>query len=596
MIVRKKGWNRKMKNLKYFSFERNKYFYGKLLSVNDFKTEQRYMNDKRRLVNRFVNGCGVVCGMNVIAIDDATISVERGIALDFVGREIVIDTPVTKKLSMIDGFEDYTAWDNDIDELFLCVRYDEQQMEAVHSITGTQKSDTEDVEYNKYKEGYSLYLIDKEPENSLSVIDGYYKDIKTIYKGNGFKITQEIPRYVMSNEECEIRITLEKEGQNKNISFSYELESSCLKGEKGDSIVVNFDEELQEKSSKYVIVKKVRTMPVIDVLDKVSIVPGSFKMTIGKKKVVEEVFHETIVQISQKEIRQQIIDNYYQDIMNSVVLNSSEQHIYLARLSIVKAGTTYIINNVESMPYNQYLMNNTLNTIIRHMEYDYPQSIGEKTGYIKDMSTKVSMANDGEQLISTGEVIIDMGIGGSAGQRFYSKEISHGLGLGNVVISLGVSYSPKENSTVVYGNQDIFADKECKVKLDMAARVDPETGKFIVGIKCLETTDERQVKIQWMAVKDKQEIVREKVKKTMNIKPDMLNLGTKEKHCYEAIVDGENESRIRWRVKEENGGTIDENGMYTAPNVQGVFEIIAESMDNPGMKASTFVVVRETRR
>lgn len=584
-----------MKNLKYFSFERNKYFYGKLLSVNDFKTEQRYMNDKRRLVNRFVNGCGVVCGMNVIAIDDATISVERGIALDFAGREIVIDTPVTKKLSMIDGFEDYTDWDDDSDELFLCVRYDEQHKEAVHSITGSQKSDTEDVEYNKYQEGYKLYLIDKEPEDSLSVVDNYYKEIKTIYKGNGFKIKQEIPRYVKSNDECEIRITVEKEGQDKNISFSYQLESNCLQDEKGSDIVISFDEELQEKSSKYVIIKKLRTMPVIDVVDKVRVVPGSFKLTIGKKKVAEDIYHETNVQISQKEIRQQIIDNYYQNIMNDVVQDSSEQHIYLARLSVVKAGATYIINHVEPMPYNQYLMNHTLDTILNHMEYDYPQSLGEKTGYIRGMSTSVPAINGGEQLINTGEVIIDMGIGGSAGQKFYSKEISHGLGLGNVVISLGVSDSTKENSTVVYGNQDIFVDKDHKLKLDMAVKVDPETGKFIIGIKCLETTDERQVKIQWMAVKDKQEILKEKVKDTMHIKPDMLNIGIKESHYYEAIVDGENESRIRWSVKEENGGTIDENGMYTAPNKQGVYEIIAESMDNPEMKASTFVVVRETR-
>lgn len=45
-----------MKNLKYFPFERNRYFYGKLLSVDDFDAEQRYMNDKRRMLNRFLHG------------------------------------------------------------------------------------------------------------------------------------------------------------------------------------------------------------------------------------------------------------------------------------------------------------------------------------------------------------------------------------------------------------------------------------------------------------------------------------------------------------------------------------------------------------
>ena len=98
-----------------------------------------------------------------------------------------------------------------------------------------------------------------------------------------------------------------------------------------------------------------------------------------------------------------------------------------------------------------------------------------------------------------------------------------------------------------------------------------------------------------MAFKDKKEVIMEKARDTMHIMPDMINMGTKETQYYEAIIDGETESRVRWSVKEENGGMIDENGMYTAPNRQGVFEIIAESMDIPGMKASTFVVVRDKK-
>lgn len=585
-----------MKNIKYFSFERNKYYYGKLLSVGDFETEQRYMNDKRRLINRFVNGCGVVCGLNVFAVDDATISIERGLALDFAGREIVVDTPVTKKLSMIEGFEDYSDIDGDKDDLYLCIRYDEKKKEAVHSISGMQRAEGDEVEYNKYEEGYTLFLTNKEPEGSIAIADNYYKDTKIIYRGNGFTVKQEIPRYVKSNGECEIKITVEKRGQNKPINFSYEISANCLQDYSGNAIKIEFDEEKFEKNQVYQIVKKVRTIPVVDVNDRVSITPDSFILFIGKKKVVTEVEYETVVNVTEKDIKQQIINNYYDSIMNDVMQNSYEQYIYLARLSIVKAGLTYIINTLEPMPYNQYIFNTPLNTVMEHMNRDYPKiNAAEKVisnnvygnAYGKDLQG---------QLVSSGEVIIDLGIGGNAGQRFYSKEISHGLGLGNVSISLGVAYSVKENNAIVYGAQDIFADKDSKVKASLAAKLDPESGKFVIGLKCLETTDERQVKVHWIAVKDKQDIIVEKIKETMHIKPDMLNIETKQTQYYEAIIGGENESRVKWSVKEKNGGTIDENGMYTAPNRQGVFEIIAESMDNPGVKASTFVVVREKNR
>ena len=52
-----------MNNANYFPFERNRYFYGKLLTVRDFEVEQRYHCTKRALLNRLVHGAGVVCGL-----------------------------------------------------------------------------------------------------------------------------------------------------------------------------------------------------------------------------------------------------------------------------------------------------------------------------------------------------------------------------------------------------------------------------------------------------------------------------------------------------------------------------------------------------
>ena len=94
-----------MKNTQLYPFERNHYYYGMLLSVENFNAEQKYLNDKRRLINRLVHGSGVVSGLNVVAIDEQTISLESGLAFDSTGREIVVANPVTKKLSMINGYD-----------------------------------------------------------------------------------------------------------------------------------------------------------------------------------------------------------------------------------------------------------------------------------------------------------------------------------------------------------------------------------------------------------------------------------------------------------------------------------------------------------
>ncbi|HEX5062214.1 MAG TPA: hypothetical protein VFV99_22745 [Kofleriaceae bacterium] len=46
-------------------FERVKYFYGQLLGVREFQSEQSYFREKHRLHNRYLHGYGVVCGLGV---------------------------------------------------------------------------------------------------------------------------------------------------------------------------------------------------------------------------------------------------------------------------------------------------------------------------------------------------------------------------------------------------------------------------------------------------------------------------------------------------------------------------------------------------
>ena len=84
-----------MNNANFSPFERNRYFYGKLLTVRDFETEQRYCTGKRSLLNRVVTGAGVVCGLGVMASDESTLMIGSGMALDYQGREIdaVIELP-----------------------------------------------------------------------------------------------------------------------------------------------------------------------------------------------------------------------------------------------------------------------------------------------------------------------------------------------------------------------------------------------------------------------------------------------------------------------------------------------------------------------
>lgn len=580
-----------MRNLKYFTFERNKYFYGKLLSVDDFECEQRYMNDKRRIINRFIHGTGVVCGMNVIAVDDMTVSVETGLALDFAGREIMIEQPVIKKLSAIDGFEDYTEADEENSYLYLCVEYDEIEKEPVHSIAGAKTSSDYKSEYNKYAEGYHLYLTNQEPENEDLSDAALYEETKTVYWDNGVRIKHTAPKYVRGNDEFELRILIENLGQKKNLSFSYDLRTSCIQGE--DIVKVAFDEADYAKAKCYELSVKLRANAVADVTARISVVEDSFRLKIGDVAMNAQACGTSSIEIISGNVKKEMMDRYYCSAMENIVKNTYQQSIYLAKISVIRTGTTYMIDAVESMPFKQYLYNNSLAAAMNQLSMKEERENEKPAGKAAGRHYEEALADNSGLNIAMGTAVVSLGIGGITGQKFFTEEIPHGLGLGAVNIVLGKATGRRGNNGILFGASDIFEEEESSVKVEMAARVNVEKGTFVIGVRCLEPTSETKLKIHWTAIKDGREQFQEQKEAIMQIKPDMLNLNVRENYYFEALIDGRAESRIKWSVREPDGGTIDENGMYTAPNKPGVYEIAGSSIDHPEYRASTFVVVRD---
>jgi hypothetical protein len=67
--------------------------FGKLVTAEDFELEQRYHIEKRCLLNRMLQGAGVVSGLDVVEGEQGTVTVAPGFALDAHGREILVSEP-----------------------------------------------------------------------------------------------------------------------------------------------------------------------------------------------------------------------------------------------------------------------------------------------------------------------------------------------------------------------------------------------------------------------------------------------------------------------------------------------------------------------
>jgi len=580
-----------VKNLKYFPFERNRYFYGKFLSVDDFEAEQRYMNDKRRMLNRFLYGVGVVCGMQVVEIDDYTISLEAGMALDFSGREIVVAAPFVKRLSAIEGFSKYSALGEDRQDLYLCIAYDEYMDEPVHNVTKVNEEQEE--EFNKYVEGYRLFVTSELPESEEEQGRAAYEETKTIYSGNGIRILQRVPKYIQRDTEAELEVYIEKTEPVKHVACSYRLQLTCLEQEGSDCITISFDEDEFAPSKCYVVKSAIRAKSVADVDGSVEIVPDSFTFSIGELSKNEWVQGSFQVRITDTNLSETVLKNYYDSAMEDILRYPYGQAIYLAKMDVIRAGDTYVIEKIENLPFRQYVWNNTLSAALETIRLQNVPAVRLSSNVNESLRAEKSVPQKEPGMqIKMGSVIMDLGIGGVPGQRFYSEEIVHGLGLGEAVITLGLARGIQESSQVIYGSQDVFDDK-VSPKIEMAAKVNMTRGSFVIGIKCLEQVESKRLRVYWMAVKEKSSRADVQKSRHLSIRPDILNMKVRESHYFEAVVDGEVQRHIKWSIKETEGGTIDQNGCYTAPNQPGIYEVMVQSMEDEQLKAGAYVIVRE---
>jgi len=85
------------------SISRVNYFDRQFLKVDEFKDEQAYHLDARRRLTRAFQDWGIVKGLEVRVVDPITVSVSPGLAVDALGREMVVDKEVRVRVPYGEG-------------------------------------------------------------------------------------------------------------------------------------------------------------------------------------------------------------------------------------------------------------------------------------------------------------------------------------------------------------------------------------------------------------------------------------------------------------------------------------------------------------
>lgn len=583
-----------MNNKKYYPFERNHYFYGKLLTVRDFHDEQKYINDKRRIQNVLLHGAGVVSGLRVVPIDDKTISIESGMALDYQGREIIIEDSMTKKLNVIEGFEDLEQSKT----AYLCLAYAEQQTEMVHRVD-VQSTSGEKGDFNRIQEGYHIFLKEDAPEDRILWQERMKTSKKVLFDKMGVKITQQTPVFVQAGEPFEMEITIEKTNLGVPVEIEYWIHSEYF-AEAYEPIAVNFqcDDTVLNQKAVFSVIAQAEAVGKVEAV--LSLKRAESRISIGADTYTFDSDDTISYFIVQESPANALISRYFEMHFDDVIHQNMEEPIYLAKFKLAHHKREYSMIDCQWLPFGQFVLNNRMLHLLADISTQpsmiNPQPMTTQANIQEPFEVKQKYMTSG-----TEEIIVDLH---AQDHVYFSDEISHGLGKGDVQVFAAVHEVPSGNSIfdqscTYFGNMSILQNTPFEGALppmEVAVIAYPEKGTFRIALKILGDIQTTVVPMKWWAqcsADNKREEYAQISRISIQIHPDTITLQPRAQYKFSAEVEGTDYTECRWSVVEPEGGKIDRNGVYEAPSKEGVYEIVAESLKYPSKKSTAFIVVRE---
>lgn len=571
-----------MKNNQLFPFERNRYYQGKMLTSADFRAEQNYMNNKRRFINNMLFGSGILCGCNVFSLDDLSVMIESGAALDDFGREVVLEAAVVKKLSAIEGFDRLET-----QEALLCLKYEE---EPVHAVYTAAKQEEDGYEYNRVREGCSLFLMDAAKDVQNDWIENEFFIQECVEECSDYQIELQMPQEVVRGNWVKAVFTLRKLSDAESaITWNGALKSPGFVSKTGgQEWTVAFE---QVRLSKGEQLQRELWLKAESREEETSLVLESSKGS--------SLFS---VQMKQESLEGLLLRAVGKGNLEITGAKRQRDYVPLARLLLMKTDGAYLIEQIIEEGVKKYVSVPGFDLQRReYRSYFAGETVLQSSETVQQDNTKQQETPAfGKPVSATGLLEIPVGADVKRGEVCYSGEITHGLGPGQVYVVLGREYTeenPQKSSrrSTVFGSPRLFDEEEKSAgEIITAVKVFNDRGSFIAAAKIPKPLDTLYLSYRWAAfvLPEEEALQEEPGQREILAGTPTVVLEPGESHYFSVVTRNIGNSSLTYEIQEEEGGTITPEGIYTAPEREGVYEICIYCSDMPAVCTYVYVIVR----
>lgn len=564
-----------------FPFEKNRYFPNKRMLAADFTRELAYMDRKFQLLQHWTLGMGMLFGLQVQRLDGENLLVSPGVAVDGQGRYLAVDEPAVCRLAALPGFETLTG-----ERALLMLSYREENKEPVYVAAeqGTQKQ-----EYAVCTERYAFSLRADDAETDAVQTRLFVEDI--LYEDATLCIRQMMPQVVSAQRPVMLRLlvdNLNPEPQQLRLHYTPRMvgftpEPDCL------------DKRLTLPTGRTTL--ELRMTPDTPADTTVLEVPADgFSLEFRDKTWQLEKPCRQEVTVTPGDVLA-VLAGRCRDLSMQDTWQEDPDGVPIALVRFFRYQDSVLLDDVVPLPgapqAGTPVMDRRLDSCRAFFPSESPAAAHPSVAAPQEPAPA-------PRQMTTGVVTLPVGLHLDEEQVLHSGEIVHNLGLGTVYVEFGVeSVYPTADlahncTDLLLGDASLFAlpGGSYSAGIRRGVLVHPERGTFEMALRVPGELPQAALQLRWFAWRPQERIVSTaQASHLIGLEPNVLYAEPGTVIHFTPVFAGE-PLACEFFVPGRQAGLVTRDGLYTAPQKEGLYQVCARLREDPQSKVSAFVIVR----